>query len=105
MRSDGRTDIGKKRAQNQDSIFFCDEPIGPLPNLYIVADGMGGHKAGDVASRTAIECVTEYIKESTLNNSVSVLKERLFMQMIRYTEWQGERRSERDGNDPCGGCM
>ena len=79
MRSDGRTDIGKKRAQNQDSIFFCDEPVGPLPNLYIVADGMGGHKAGDVASRTAIECVTEYIKESTLNNSVSVLKnERLF---------------------------
>lgn len=41
MRSDGRTDIGKKRAQNQDSIFFCDEPVGPLPNLYIVADGMG----------------------------------------------------------------
>ena len=40
MRSDGRTDIGKKRAQNQDSIFFCDEPVGPLPNLYIVADGM-----------------------------------------------------------------
>lgn len=74
MRSDGRTDIGKKRAQNQDSIFFCDEPVGPLPNLYIVADGMGGHKAGDVASRTAIECVTEYIKECTLNNSVSVLK-------------------------------
>ena len=74
MRSDGRTDIGKKRAQNQDSIFFCDEPVGPQPNLYIVADGMGGHKAGDVASRTAIECVTEYIKESTLNNSVSVLK-------------------------------
>ena len=63
MRSDGRTDIGKKRVQNQDSIFFTDEPIGPLPNLYIVADGMGGHKAGDVASKTAIECVTEYIKE------------------------------------------
>lgn len=31
MRSDGRTDIGKKRVQNQDSIFFTDEPIGPLP--------------------------------------------------------------------------
>lgn len=74
MKSDGKTDIGKKRTQNQDSIFFTDEPIGPLPNLYIVADGMGGHKAGDVASKTAIECVTEYVKESTLNNSVSVLK-------------------------------
>lgn len=92
MRSDGRTDIGKKRAQNQDSIFFCDEPIGPLPNLYIVADGMGGHKAGDVASRTAIECVTEYIKESTLNNSVSVLKRAIVYAMIRYTEWQGRTK-------------
>ncbi len=74
MKSDGRTDIGKKRAQNQDSIFFSDEPIGALPNLYIVADGMGGHKAGDVASKTAIECVTEYVKESTLNSTVSILK-------------------------------
>ncbi len=74
MKSDGRTDIGKKRAQNQDSIFFTDEPIGPLPNLYIVADGMGGHKAGDVASKTAIECVTEYVRESTLNSPVSILK-------------------------------
>lgn len=74
MKSDGKTDVGKKRTQNQDSIFFTDLPIGPLPNLYIVADGMGGHKAGDVASKTAIECVTEYIKESTITNPVTVLK-------------------------------
>ncbi len=74
MKSCGKTDIGKKRAMNQDSIFYTDEAIGPLPNLYIVADGMGGHKAGDVASKTVIECVTEYIKESTISNPVSVLK-------------------------------
>lgn len=74
MLSCGKTDIGKKRAQNQDSIFYTDNPIGPLPNLYIVADGMGGHKAGDVASKTAIECVTEYIRESDLTNPVSVLR-------------------------------
>jgi protein phosphatase len=74
MKSEGKTDIGKKRAQNQDSIFYTDEPIGLLPNLYIVADGRGGHKAGDIASKTAIECVTEYVRESTLNNPVSVLK-------------------------------
>ena len=96
MRSDGRTDIGKKRVQNQDSIFFTDEPIGPLPNLYIVADGMGGHKAGDVASKTAIECVTEYIKESAINNSVSVLKrailyanDKIYKMAKENEDWKG----------------
>lgn len=74
MKSSGKTDVGKKRNMNQDSIFYSDEPVGPLPNLYIVADGMGGHKAGDVASRTAIESVVEYVKESTLNNPVTILK-------------------------------
>ncbi|MGN0395447.1 MAG: serine/threonine-protein phosphatase, partial [Coprococcus sp.] len=54
MKSCGKTDVGKKRAMNQDCIFFTDNAIGSLPNLYIVADGMGGHKAGDVASRTVI---------------------------------------------------
>lgn len=96
MKSDGRTDIGKKRVQNQDSIFFTDEPIGPLPNLYIVADGMGGHKAGDVASKTAIECITEYVKESTLNNSVSVLKraiiyvnDKIYKMARENEDWKG----------------
>ena len=96
MRTDGRTDIGKKRVQNQDSIFFTDEPIGPLPNLYIVADGMGGHKAGDVASKTAIECVTEYVKESAINNSVSVLKrailyanDKIYKMAKENEDWKG----------------
>ena len=53
MKSFGITDVGKKRSMNQDSIFYTDEPIGAISNLYIVADGMGGHKAGDVASRDA----------------------------------------------------
>lgn len=50
MKSFGMTDIGRKRKVNQDYLFFSDEPIGCFPNLYIVADGMGGHKAGDKAS-------------------------------------------------------
>ena len=45
----GTTDIGQKRTINQDSIFVSETSIGKLPNLFIVADGMGGHKAGDVA--------------------------------------------------------
>ena len=50
MKSFGMTDIGRKRKVNQDYLFFSDEPVGCFPNLYIVADGMGGHKAGDKAS-------------------------------------------------------
>ena len=55
MLSFGKTDIGKKRSMNQDNLFFSDEPVGCLPNLYIVADGMGGHKAGDYASSYAVD--------------------------------------------------
>ena len=43
------TDIGKKRLLNQDIVFTSEKAIGNLPNVFIVADGMGGHKAGDYA--------------------------------------------------------
>ena len=46
---------------NQDYIFSCDIPVGPLSNLYIVADGMGGHKAGDYASRYTVDKVSAAI--------------------------------------------
>ena len=41
------TDVGRKREMNQDYVFATDESLGTLPNLLVVADGMGGHKAGD----------------------------------------------------------
>ena len=55
------TDTGRQRTMNQDYIFSCDIPVGPLSNLYIVADGMGGHKAGDYASRYTVDKVSEAI--------------------------------------------
>ena len=45
MQSVGTSHRGKVRSENQDTIFHSDEPVGQLDNLYIVADGMGGHKA------------------------------------------------------------
>ena len=51
MKTYSITDTGILREMNQDYFFASDEPVGNLPNLYIVADGMGGHKAGDYASR------------------------------------------------------
>jgi protein phosphatase len=74
MRSSGKTDIGSKRRDNQDCIFVSDEPVGPLPNLYIVADGMGGHRAGDRASRMAIDITVDFVQKSTIENPIAILK-------------------------------
>lgn len=55
MESYALTDVGRVRAMNQDYIYASPEPVGTLPNLFLVADGMGGHRAGDYASRYMVE--------------------------------------------------
>ena len=59
LRSYALTDIGRKRQLNQDYIYLTGNPVGNLPNLFIVADGMGDHKAGDYASDLAVETVVK----------------------------------------------
>lgn len=59
--SDGKTDTGRKRQGNEDSIGLFDD-LG----LYIVADGMGGHAAGEVASRIAVEAIRDSVKDSDI---------------------------------------
>ncbi len=70
MNSFAITDMGSVREMNQDYVFNSDEAIGTLPNLYIVADGMGGHKAGDYASRF---CVSEFVKEVKANPMLTLI--------------------------------
>ncbi len=75
MKSYSATDVGRKRKINQDSIFASDTPVGNLPNLYIVADGMGGHNAGDFASRYAVNIIRESIAVSEEQNPVKLIDE------------------------------
>ncbi len=73
------TDIGRTRMVNQDYVFSCLEPIGNLPNLFIVADGMGGHQAGDFASSYSVKKFLESV-------SLSLQKHphKIFEDAIRY---------------------
>lgn len=67
------TDIGKKRKLNQDYVFSTEQPIGNLSNLFIVADGMGGHNAGDYASKYTVETICEEIENSYEKNPIKIL--------------------------------
>ena len=75
MKACAMTDTGRVRTANQDYIFASTEPVGALPNLFLVADGMGGHKAGDYASRFIVENLTAYIRTASDSQIVSLLRE------------------------------
>lgn len=77
MKTFSMTDIGRRREMNQDYIYTSDTSVGNLPNLFIVADGMGGHNAGDFASRYTVERVVEVIAGSGLTEPVSLFGEAL----------------------------
>lgn len=75
MKAFAVTDVGRVRELNQDFVYTSDGPVGTLPNLYVVADGMGGHKAGDVAARAAVESLVDYItSQKEESNPLRVLQ-------------------------------
>ena len=68
------TDIGQVRSMNQDYIYSSPERVGSLPSLFLVADGMGGHQAGDYASRFAVENLVIYLNREGKGSPVMQLK-------------------------------
>ena len=64
MKTFSMTHIGQRREMNQDYMFTSETAVGNLPNLFLVADGMGGHAAGDYASRFTVEKLVELIGKS-----------------------------------------
>lgn len=63
MKTFSITDIGRLREMNQDYVYTSDTPVGALPSLFLVADGMGGHNAGDYASKFTVETVVSLLTE------------------------------------------
>jgi protein phosphatase len=64
IESSGITDIGRRRELNEDS-FFYDDGMG----LYVVADGMGGHNAGEVASELVVKTICDYLNQNSAQDS------------------------------------
>ena len=75
MKTFSKTDIGMVREVNQDYVYVSDLPVGNLPNLFIVADGMGGHKAGEFASRFTVEVVKDELAKSTEEGPEAMIRQ------------------------------
>lgn len=91
IRSFSLTDIGKKRKLNQDFVYVSEKPVGNLPNVFVVADGMGGHNAGDYASKCTVETMVREIRGSFEKNPVRILGK-----AIRAANDQIRRRARED---------
>jgi serine/threonine protein phosphatase PrpC len=62
----GRTDVGRRRKINEDSFL-----VSPETSLFAVCDGMGGHNAGEVASRMAIETIASFVEKSAVEQEIT----------------------------------
>lgn len=85
-----RSDRGRVRSENEDSLL-----VKPEPGLFVVCDGMGGHNAGEVASRLAVQCIGAWLEDSKvrltlefLNQAVARANELVWQQGQENPEWR-----------------
>lgn len=85
------TDVGKKRTNNQDAVYVSSEQ-----QLFIVADGMGGHQAGEVASQSTIDAISEYIENGAaipvnqlIEESVDSANKTVYLKSLEDESYRG----------------
>jgi protein phosphatase len=88
----GATDIGMKRKTNQDSIHLY-----PEKKLFIVADGMGGHNGGDIASQMSVKIFPEFVDDNFGKMEVSELLDKSISYVNRSIYDHGQKHSELKG--------
>lgn len=96
MQAYGLTDVGRIRSCNQDYLYSSLGTIGRFQNLFLVADGMGGHQAGDYASRFAVESLVAYFEQnqegpliSELQNGIQWVNEVLYRKSMEEPSLRG----------------
>ncbi len=90
MKAFAATDVGVERKINQDCVYYSLTEVGPLPNLFIVADGMGGHKAGDFASRYTVDNFVSRVRESSGKDTVDIIDDAVTWVNTALLEKAGE---------------
>lgn len=74
MKTFAISDIGRTREMNQDYVFTSETAVGHLPNLFIVADGMGGHKAGEYASKYTVDTIVNCIANDSDKDPLDIME-------------------------------
>lgn len=90
------TDVGRHRQVNQDYVYVSKKPVGNLPNLFIVADGMGGHNAGDYASSFAVRVLVDSVENNADFNPIKIIRHGIEVANQQLLEQAG-RTEERRG--------
>ena len=100
MKAFARTDRGMMRPSNQDSLYASTVPVGHMPNLFMVADGMGGHLAGDYASSYLVNHLVEEIDNSRdeecariISGTIAGVNEEIYRLSSENAEYSGSQRS------------